>query len=162
MPWQRTLTGTWATRQLLRGLAGHGHTGYAGSGLARRPGDHRPVGDGGAEPASGRIRYRTTGAGGFPGMGYQPSGVVRGLGGPGASASDLYWPLGPRQYIAVFRNEAVSQLTRMDYSPESVFRSWRERGWLRVDQDRLTHRMRVLGVPCHLDHFGLGRGDGCC
>ena len=54
------------------------------------------------------------------------------------------------QFIAVFPHQGRSQLTRMCYSPEAVLRSWRERGWLRVDQDRLTRRMRVLGVPQHM------------
>jgi hypothetical protein len=51
------------------------------------------------------------------------------------------------RHIAVFPHQARSRLTRMGYSPEATFRAWRERGWLKVDQGRFTHRLRVLGVP---------------
>jgi hypothetical protein len=38
----------------------------------------------------------------------------------------------------------------MGYDPEEVIRLWRGREWLKVDQDRLTHRMRILGVTHYM------------
>jgi Cch helix turn helix domain len=54
------------------------------------------------------------------------------------------------QYIAVFSHEARSQLKRMGYSPEATFRSWRDRGWLKVQDDRYTYRLRVRSVPQYM------------
>jgi hypothetical protein len=54
------------------------------------------------------------------------------------------------QYIAVFTHEAKAQLTRMGYSPEAILRSWRDRGWLKAQSDRLTYRLRVRGVLQYL------------
>ena len=54
------------------------------------------------------------------------------------------------QYIAVFPHEARSQLERMGYSTEATFRSWRDRGWIRVDQDRFTQRVRFRNDPQHM------------
>jgi hypothetical protein len=54
------------------------------------------------------------------------------------------------QYIAVFPDQARRQLVRMGYDPEEVIRLWRGREWLKVDQDRLTHRMRILGVTHYM------------
>jgi putative DNA primase/helicase len=53
-------------------------------------------------------------------------------------------------YIAVFPHQARMQLSRMGYSPEAIFRSWRERGWLKVQGDRYTYRMRVRGLVQHM------------
>ena len=52
----------------------------------------------------------------------------------------------PGDYIAVFTDQAREQLRRMGYSYEAVLRSWRDRGWLRVQDQRLTYRLRVKGV----------------
>jgi putative DNA primase/helicase len=54
------------------------------------------------------------------------------------------------EYIAVFTHRARMQLAQMGYSPEAMFRSWRERGWLRVQGDRYTYRMRVRGLVQHM------------
>lgn len=54
------------------------------------------------------------------------------------------------QYIAVFRPIVRRQLQQMGYDPAAIFRSWRERGWLRVQEDRLTFRVRVRGLAQHM------------
>lgn len=50
------------------------------------------------------------------------------------------------QYIAIYPHRARSELTQMGYSPEAVFQSWRDRGWIKTDEGRLTHKMRCGGV----------------
>jgi hypothetical protein len=55
-----------------------------------------------------------------------------------------------QHYVAVFPHQIRAQLTRMHYSPEAVFRSWRERGWLKVQGGRYTYRIRVRGLPQHM------------
>jgi len=54
------------------------------------------------------------------------------------------------QHIAVFPHVAKTNLSRLGYSPEAVFRSWRERGWLKTQDHGFTYRVRVAGIPQHM------------